>query len=92
MKLHRIEYVYAGTELVDTIHHDIDWKTLPAFRARVLEASDKWYLKDRWDSLSSTAKGQLNSYRQSLRDLPQDFPGEKANEAVDNWPDAEEWF
>ncbi len=92
MKLYRVEYVYAGKELIETIQHDIDWKTLRVFRARVLKALDNWYLADRWESLSSDAKAQLNAYRQALRDLPQDYPGEKANDAVDNWPDAEDWF
>jgi len=91
MKLHRVEYVYAGDELIETIQHDIDWVTLRKFRTKLLDRTDVWYISDRWSSLSSTAKGQLNSYRQSLRDLPQDFPGELANDAVDNFPDPPEW-
>ena len=92
MRMHRVEYVYAGDELIETIQHDVDWPSLRAFRKRVLSKLDEWYLKDRWDNLSSVNKGKLNSYRQALRDLPQDYSGENANEAVDNWPEAEDWF
>ena len=91
MKLYRLEYVYAGDELIETIEHDIDWTTLRKFRTRLLDRTDNWYISDRWGTLSTTAKGQLNSYRQSLRDLPQDYPGELANDAVDNFPTAPEW-
>jgi len=92
MKLHRVEYVYSGEELVDTVQHDIEWESLRRFRLKLLERTDVWYISDRWSNLSSTAKGQLNSYRQALRDLPQDYPGELANDAVDNFPEAQEWI
>ena len=50
MRMHRVEYVYAGDELIETIQHDVDWPSLRAFRKRVLSKLDEWYLKDRWDS------------------------------------------
>ena len=92
MRMDRVEYVFAGSELIETIYHDIDWPTLRGFRKKVLQKLDEWYLKDRWDELSSTKKGQLNAYRKALRDLPQDYPGDNANDACDNWPEAEDWF
>jgi len=39
--------------------------------------------------LSTTSKGQLNSFRSALRDIT-DHPD--ANTAADNMPEAEEWF
>tara|TARA_S200002703_G_scaffold50461_1_gene43869 strand:- start:67 stop:351 length:285 start_codon:yes stop_codon:yes gene_type:complete len=92
MKLNRVEYIFAGDELIETIQHDIDWNTLRKFRKELLERTDVWYFSDRWSSLSTTAKGQLNSYRKLLRDLPQDYPGELANDAVDNFPEPAEWI
>lgn len=66
------------------------WDQIRDSRNKALVSTDLWYLKDRWDNLSSTAKGQLNSYRQSLRDLPQTYS--TPEEAVENWPEREDWF
>ena len=66
------------------------WSEVRVSRDEALKSTDLWYLKDRWDNLTTTAKGQLNTYRQLLRDLPQTYSD--PDEAVENWPIREEWF
>ena len=68
----------------------VSWSHVKEVRRYWLEKTDLWYLKDRWDNLSTTAKGELNTFRQTLRDLPQNY--EAANDAADNFPAPEEWF
>lgn len=79
---------YVDGQRVEDI--DISWSKVKLMRKSWLEITDLWYLKDRWDELTSTAKGQLNTFRQELRDLPQTY--ESANDAADNFPEPEEWF
>lgn len=79
-------------EVISTGKKDISWEEARVERNNCLKKTDLWYLKDRWDELSSTKKGQLNAYRKALRDLPQDYPGDNANDACDNWPESEDWF
>lgn len=69
---------------------DIEWDEVRKERQRWLKITDLWYFKDRWDALSSTKKGQLNTFRQELRDLPDNYT--TANEAADNFPEPQEWF
>lgn len=76
--------------IIEQVQVDVEWATVRMERKMELEKTDLWYLKDRWDNLSTTDKGKLNSYRQALRDLPSTY--ETANEAVDNWPEPEDWF
>lgn len=66
------------------------WDQVKFARQKCLEHTDLWYLKDRWDALSTTRKGQLNSFRQTLRDLPQTYSDPE--EAVENFPEMEDWF
>lgn len=68
----------------------VSWSHVKEIRRYWLEQTDLWYLKDRYDNLSTTAKGKLNTFRQTLRDLPQTY--ELANDAADNFPTPEEWF
>jgi len=68
----------------------IDWGLLRSERNFWLKITDTWYLKDRWDELSTYNKGKLNSFRLALRDLPQDY-SDAALAAV-NFPDPEDWF
>lgn len=82
--------IFQGSEIIEQGMYDIQWSDVKRERKRWLERTDLWYLKDRWDALNSTEKGQLNSFRQSLRDLPQNWP--TANEAADNFPEPEDWF
>tara|TARA_Y100001937_G_scaffold126137_1_gene194685 strand:- start:714 stop:995 length:282 start_codon:yes stop_codon:yes gene_type:complete len=69
---------------------DVDWEDIRIERKRMFKITDLWYLKDRWDNLSTTEKGQLNSFRQAMRDLPQTY--DNANDAADNFPIPEDWF
>ncbi len=69
---------------------DVSWDYVKSIRTYWFEITDLWYLKDRWDDLSTTAKGELNTFRQTLRDLPQTY--ESANDAADNFPAPENWF
>lgn len=66
------------------------WTDIIRSRAYYLAHTDLWYLKDRWDTLTSTQKGQLNSFRAALRDITSYHPDLSAAQA--NWPSAEDWF
>jgi len=68
---------------------DKTWEEVRISRDALLVMSDTWYPKDRWDSLSTTRKGEMNAFRQALRDMPETF--ETANEAWDNWPVIPDW-
>jgi len=86
----RREAVYHGTELISETFRDVSWERIRSERKQWFAITDLWYLKDRWDNLSSSHKGILNSFRQTLRDLPQNHT--TANQACDAFPEAEEWF
>ena len=55
-----------------------------------VEKTDTWYLSDRWAQLTSDQQTALNTFRQTLRDLPQNH--NNANDAFDNFPDPEDWM
>lgn len=76
----------------DGVDHfrDVTWEELRGTRTAYLSQTDLWYLSDRWAILSSVAKGQLNAWRQTMRDLPQDY--DNANDAWDNMPEPQDWF
>jgi len=88
MRRNQISIDDEGNETATTF--DVDWETVTDMRKSLLTATDLWYLKDRWDNLSSTNKGKLNTLRQALRDLPQTY--DNPNDAFDNFPEAEEWM
>ena len=69
---------------------DASWSEVLPRRKYLLKKTDTWYLKDRWDTLSATNKGKLNTFRQTLRDLPQNY--DNANDAFDNFPEPEDWM
>ena len=71
-----------------TVMQSLTWGDIRSVRKSELERTDLYYLKDRWDQLSTTRKGELNTYRQTLRDLPENF--ESADDAADNWPEVPE--
>ena len=75
--------------LIESSLDDKTWDQVKAIRLEWLDRTDKFYVADRWDLLSSTHKGQLNSFRTALRDIT-DHPD--ANTAADNMPEAEGWF
>tara|TARA_R110002051_G_scaffold186258_1_gene255584 strand:- start:56 stop:274 length:219 start_codon:yes stop_codon:yes gene_type:complete len=68
---------------------DISWFQFRELRDELLLDSDLWYLKDRWDGLNTTQQEELDAYRMTLRDLPQDHPDDP-NEAWDSIPEAPE--
>jgi len=72
---------YDGTTLIDTTYRDVDWKSLRVSRDRELENCDWRFMSDQSPS------DEWIAYRVMLRDLPQDNPGELANDACDAWND-----
>ena len=76
--MNRIEEIYRGQELIETIVKDVEWKHVRSQRDYELQQSDWRAVKDR------TMPQAWKDYRQALRDLPQDY--QTANDAADNWP------
>ncbi len=68
---------------------DRSWEQVRAARNIYLKRSDRHYITDRWNLYSTTQKGQLNAYRQELRDLPQTHSD--SNEAWDAIPEPPSW-
>jgi len=68
---------------------DKNWEEVRMIRNKLLALTDSWYPKDRWDSLSTTKKGEMNACRAALRDLPDTY--ESANDAWDNMPEVPTW-
>ena len=81
--------IWGADGLIESSLDDKTWDQVKAIRLEWLDRTDKFYVADRWDLLSTTSKGQLNSFRSALRDIT-DHPD--ANTAADNMPEAEEWF
>ena len=81
----------ADGNVLSVTEKDISWHQFRELRDELLLASDLWYLKDRWDALNSTQKGELNSYRDTLRTLPQIYADDElANTAWDSIPELPE--
>jgi len=76
--MNRTEEIYNGDTLVETIVHDVDWKTIRAQRNYELKSTDWLAVKDR------TMPQSWKDFRQALRDLPQTY--DDPNDAADNWP------
>jgi len=81
--------IWGADGLIESSLDDKTWEQVKAIRLEWLDRTDKFYVADRWDLLSTTSKGQLNSFRSALRDITE-HPD--ANTAADNMPEAEEWF
>jgi len=81
--------IWGADGLIESSLDDKTWDQVKAIRLEWLDRTDKFYVADRWDLLSTTSKGQLNSFRSALRDITE-HPD--ANTAADNMPEAEEWF
>jgi len=81
--------IWGAEGLIESSLDDVTWDQVKGIRLEWLDRTDRFYVADRWDLLSSTSKGQLNSFRTALRDITE-HPD--ANTAADNMPDAEEWF
>jgi hypothetical protein len=82
--------ILAGDTVISDTVEPSTWASVKALRKIYFKKTDLWYLKDRWDNLSSTKKGQLNSFRESMRDLPQNY--DDPTEAMSNFPIPEDWF
>ena len=80
MPLSRNVRVFAAGVLQEESQRDFTWEEVRAERDRELNESDWRALKD------VTLTTAWRDYRSALRDLPQDFPGDNGNDAVDNWP------
>jgi len=81
--------IWGADGLIESSLDDKSWEQVKAIRLEWLDRTDKFYVADRWDLLSTTSKGQLNSFRSTLRDITE-HPD--ANTAADNMPDAQDWF
>lgn len=49
------------------------WTELRSTRDRLLQESDIFVLPDRWDSYTNQQKTDWKTYRQALRDLPENI-------------------
>ena len=76
----RRERVYAGSELISETYRDVSWFELREMRNLILAESDWRFMSDQSPS------DEWIAYRLLLRDLPQDWPGDNANDACDHFP------
>ena len=79
--MNRRSVIYAGAEIVEESFVDVSWEELRDRRNRTLEQSDWRFMSDQSPS------DEWIAYRVFLRDLPQDNPGDLANDACDSWND-----
>jgi len=82
---------YAGTEIIDSGQFDVTWEEVRKERDNLLTQTDLWYLPDRWDDLTNEQQESINNYRESLRQLPQNY-SDSPNDAADNFPNREDWY
>lgn len=80
---------YTDSDGVDHFR-DVSWEEFRLVRNEYLSVTDCHYVSDRWALLSTVKKGQLNTWRQAMRDLPQDY--DDPNDAWDNMPEPMDWF
>lgn len=52
---------------------DLLWRTIRSDRDRLLSKSDILVSPDRWESYTTEQKTIISTYRQTLRDIPQNF-------------------
>tara|TARA_R100000908_G_scaffold60523_1_gene37893 strand:+ start:239 stop:508 length:270 start_codon:yes stop_codon:yes gene_type:complete len=76
--------------LVEIKQFDATWDMVRDERNMFLAESDAWMLPDRYEQLSSAQKTELTTYRQTLRDIPQNHT--EANDAYDAIPDTPSWL
>jgi len=74
---------YDGETLIETTYRDVGWKSFRVVRDQALDNSDWRFMSDQ----NPTA--EWVSYRLFLRELPQNFPGDNANDACDAWNEYE---
>lgn len=73
----RKEYYDNQGNLLDTVYIDVDWRTLRKARNKELSRCDWRFMSDQ------TPSQEWIDYRQFLRDLPENYPGDLANDACD---------
>ncbi len=70
-------------------YRDRSWEQVRDIRNIYLKRSDQFYPPDRWELFTDEMKEEMNLYRKTLRDLPQDF--EDSNSAWDAIPEPPSW-
>jgi len=73
----------ATGELVSTTYRDVNWETLRNLRDDLLKNTDWRFMSDQ------SPADEWVDYRAFLRDLPQNYPGDNANDACDAWNEYE---
>tara|TARA_Y100001951_G_scaffold11592_1_gene7423 strand:+ start:209 stop:469 length:261 start_codon:yes stop_codon:yes gene_type:complete len=73
------QYFDSAGELVSTTYRDVTWETLRSMRDDELQNADWRFMSDQSPS------DEWVDYRAFLRDLPQNHPGDNANDACDAW-------
>ena len=74
----------------DGIPYDVTWETFRESRDLALLATDVHMLTDKYNALTEEQQEAITVFRQWLRDAPENY--DSANDAVDNWPQPENWF
>lgn len=74
----------------DGVPYDVSWEQFRESRNLALLATDFHMLTDKYNSLTEEEQNAITTFRQWLRDAPENY--ETANDAVDNWPQTENWF
>ena len=69
---------------------DVSWELVRAYRDAYLAQADLWVLVDRYNTLTETQQTEITTYRQALRDLPNNYT--EANDAADNFPNPPDWL
>ena len=68
---------------------DRTWEQVREARNLYLKRTDRYYPSDRWEGFSDEMKEEMNTYRKTLRDLPQDY--DDSNDAWDAIPEPPSW-
>ena len=87
----KIETYDKNGELIETTFREVDYSEVRQIRNMLLKESDLYVLQDIYDSLTEEQKNELITFRQDLRELPQNYPN-SANDVADNLPIIPEWF
>ena len=85
----RNKEIYGTEGLINSFKVSETWDHVKGIRLEWLDRTDKFYVADRWALLSNEQQEQLNTFRQSLRDIT-DF--DTPDQAADGMPHAQEWF
>lgn len=77
--IYRTVTKYAGSEIIEQYSVDVEWNYVREKRNQELANTDWRFVSDQ------TPSQEWIDYRQFLRDLPQNYPGDLANDACDAW-------